>query len=563
MPIARASAEPSRAAEGTDRYFHETWLGMVQPIDGLVVSIPVLVDAQCIERQPPHVQARLIELCPPTRRGEAGPEGYSIANLGALLSELLGFSSDSFDVGETLPEALSLYVPEGRQTLRATMGLRKVGDPPKSEAADATPATIAGAAYEMLVWDLPAGLDLDKPETVTGSWEYPPSAKFDRLLRHCRVPIGLLTNRDVVRLVYAPHGESSGAITFRLEDMASVGGRPILDAFVMLLSANRFFGVADDDTLKRTLPGILAESRKRQANVTNDLADQVFEALQILLRGFEAAAERDGRDLLDEALARGDDHLYKGLLTVLLRLVFLLYAEDRGLLPVEHPFYAEYLSALSLFEQLQADHGAYPDSMSRRFGAWGRLVTLFRAVFLGVSRGDLTMPPRHGSLFNPHEYPFLEGWGPGGSAPITQPEDRAGVKLPTVDDETLFRVLEKLLVLDGQRLSYRALDVEQIGSVYEARPPVGLGRGGSRGPHHPSSEVAQGHDRGHAGAGRKAERGAPGCRRRPRRARGPRQVRDRRSEDRPIPVQGEGRPARPSAGHRASSARSNYSGRRM
>ena len=95
MPIARASAEPSRAAEGTDRYFHETWLGMVQPIDGLVVSIPVLVDAQCIERQPPHVQARLIELCPPTRRGEAGPEGYSIANLGALLSELLGFSGRS------------------------------------------------------------------------------------------------------------------------------------------------------------------------------------------------------------------------------------------------------------------------------------------------------------------------------------------------------------------------------------------------------------------------------------------------------------------------------------
>ena len=452
----------------TDRYFHETWLGMVQPIDGLVVSVPVLVDGQCIERQPPHVQAKLIALCPPTRRGEAGPEGYSIADLPALLCDLLGFSSDSFDVGETLPEALSLYVPEGRQTLRATMGLKKLGEPPRPEDADATPATMAGAGYEMLVWDLPAGLDLDKPETVTGSWDYPSAAKFDRLLRHCRVRIGLLTNRDVVRLVYAPHGESSGAITFRLEDMASVGGRPILDAFVMLLSANRFFGVADDDNVKRTLPGILAESRKRQANVTNDLADQVFEALQILLRGFEAAAERDGRDLLDEALARGGDHLYRGLLTVLLRLVFLLYAEDRGLLPVEHPFYAEHLSVLSLFEQLQADQGAYPDSMSRRFGAWGRLVTLFRAVFLGVSQGDLTMPPRHGSLFNPHEYPFLEGWGPGGGAPITQPEDRAGVKLPTVDDQTLFRALEKLLLFEGQRLSYRALDVEQIGSVYEA-----------------------------------------------------------------------------------------------
>jgi len=447
-----------------ERYFHETWLGMVQPVEGLVVSIPVLVDAQCLERQPPHVQANLVELCPPTRKGEAGPEGYTIADLTRFLTDLLGYSGASFDTRDALPDALSLYVPEGRQTLRVTMGHRKAAGPVKTETADATPASLAGAAYEMLVWEIPVGLDLDKPESVTGTWDYPPSAKLDRLLRHCRVPIGLLTNREVLRLIYAPHGESSGAMTFRIDDMASVGGRPILDAFIMLLSANRLSGVAED----RTLAAILAESRKRQANVTNDLAGQVFEALQILLRGFESAAERDGHDILDDALAREGDHLYKGLLTVLLRLVFLLYAEDRSLLPVEHPLYAEHLSVLSLFEQLQADHGAYPDSMSRRFGAWGRLVTLFRAVFLGVSSGDLQMPPRRGTLFNPHVYPFLEGWGPAGSAPITQAEDRARVRLPTVDDETVLRVLEKLVLFGGQRLSYRALDVEQIGSVYEA-----------------------------------------------------------------------------------------------
>lgn len=449
----------------TDRYFHEVWLGMVQPIDGLVVSIPVLVDAQCMERQPPHVQQKLLALCPPTEKGEAGPEGFAISDLGQFFSELLGLTPELFDVGDAIPEELSLYVPEGRQTLRPTMALKKQGEvEAKADGTEGTPASRAGSRYDMLVWDLPKGLDLDKPETTTGTWDYPPSSKFDRLLRHCRVPIGLLTNRDAVRLIYAPYGESSGAITFRLDDMASVGGRPILDALVMLLSANRFFGVSPE----RSLPALLEESRKRQANVTNDLADQVFEALQILLRGFEAAAERDGRDLLDDALAREHDHLYKGLLTVLLRLVFLLYAEDRGLLPIEQPTYAEHLSVLELFEQLQADRGAYPDSMSRRFGAWGRLVTVFRAIFLGVEHGPFKMPPRRGSLFNPHEYPFLEGWGPAGSAPITQAEDRASVKLPTVDDETVFRVLEKLLVFEGQRLSYRALDVEQIGSVYEA-----------------------------------------------------------------------------------------------
>ncbi len=43
----------------------------------------------------------------------------------------------------------------------------------------------------------------------------------------------------------------------------------------------------------------------------------------------------------------------------------------------------------------------------------------------------------------------------------------ARVDVPRVSDGVVQRVLEKLLVLDGERLSYRALDVEQIGSVYE------------------------------------------------------------------------------------------------
>ncbi|XXY54851.1 DNA methyltransferase [Sorangium sp. So ce269] len=447
-----------------EQRFHETWLGMVQPIDGLVVSIPVLVDAQCMERQPPETQGKLAALCPATGESEAGLTGRAIGDLSRFFAELLGFGPELFDTGDALPDELSLYVPEGKQTLRPTLALRKQDDAPPSAGADTTPASRAGARYEMLVWDLPRGLDLDRSEAVTGSWDYPPAAKFDRLLRHCRVPIGLLTNREVVRLVYAPHGESSGAITFKLDEMASVGGRPILDAFVMLLSASRFFAVARE----RALPALLAESRKRQANVTNELADQVFEALAILLRGFEAAAERDRRDLLDDALARKNDHLYKGLLTVLLRLVFLLYAEDRGLLPVEHPIYEKHFSVIGLFEQLQGDHGAYPDSMSRRFGAWGRLVSVFRSIYLGMDHGSLHMPAPRGSLFDPHTYPFLEGWGPAGSSPIKAPEAQAEVRVPTIDDETVYRVLHKLLYFEGQRLSYRALDVEQIGSVYEA-----------------------------------------------------------------------------------------------
>ncbi len=428
--------------------FHEEWLGMVQPVDGLVVSIPVLVEAQCLSRQPPELQRRLAD--DHCRAG--ADDSIYLHDLSGFLTDILGWKPEQMLAGDALPTDLQLYVPEGGQVIKPTLALRAA----------------EGASPLLLLWDLGTDLidlPLDKPETRTGPWEYPAAAKFDRLLRHTRVPIGVLTNRTVLRLVYAPHGESSGSITFRIADLLQVGGRPILDALVMLLGATRLFGVAPE----HQLPAILAESRKRQANVTNELADQVFDALQILLRGFEAAAERDGRAVLDAAYLREGDHLYGGLLTHLLRLVFVLYAEDRGLLPVESELYAEHLSVLGLFEELQADHGAHPDSMSRRFGAYGRLTALFRAIYLGVQHGDLVMPARRGQLFSPQEYPFLEGWdAESGSAPIVDPAARAATRLPSIDDETIFRVLEKLLILRRQRLSYRALDVEQIGSVYEA-----------------------------------------------------------------------------------------------
>jgi hypothetical protein len=451
--------------------FHESWLGMVQPIEGLVVSLPVLLDAQCMHRHSPSFHQAFLQVCPASSdAADATSVRHHITDLERFVATVLNWTPDLYDKGGALPSDLSLYVPEGKQTLLPTFALKRAGQAPDEDdpraASSETPAAKAGAQYLALVWDVPDGLDLDKPETQTGPWEYPASAKFDRLLRQCRVSIGLLTNRREVRLVYAPHGESSGSIRFRVDDMASIGGRVILDAFVMLLSKHRFFVALPE----RQLPAILAESRKRQVNVTNQLADQVFDALQILLRGFEAAGERDTQyaTLLRDALERGDDHIYGGLLTVLLRLVFVLYAEDRGLLPIEATFYADNLSVLALFDELQRDHGAYPDSMSRRFGAWPRLLALFRAIFLGCDHGDLHMPPRRGELFDPHVYPFLEGWGPAGSAPITMAEHRGMVAVPGVDDETVFRVLQKLLLLEGQHLSYRALDVEQIGSVYEA-----------------------------------------------------------------------------------------------
>ncbi len=425
-----------------EQRFHETWLGMLQPVEGLVVSVPVLVQAQCAERLLPDAQRRLLECA------SVGADGApSCGNLGELLQALLGYSAEAI-MREGM-DRYALFVPEGSQVLRPTLALR-------------APSSLGPPI--ILVWQLPDGLDLDRPETETGGFHYPPTAKFDRLLRHAGVPIGLVTNGRAFRLLYAPSGEATGHLTFRLDEMLSAGGRPILDAFLMLLSAHRLFGVGPE----RSLPRILEDSRRWQARVSEQLADQVLEAAGLLLDGLQDAAGRDSESILNNAVLSSGDHVHRGILSALLRIVFLLYAEDSGLMPVEDRIYQSAFSVLTLFEELRAAAGAYPDSMANRFGAWGRLISVFRAVFLGVAHQDLVLPPRRGTLFDPHRFPFLEGWGPAGAAPIVDAEDRANVALPTVSDATVLAVLERLIVLDGQRISYRSLDVEQIGGVYES-----------------------------------------------------------------------------------------------
>jgi hypothetical protein len=66
-----------------------------------------------------------------------------------------------------------------------------------------------------------------------------------------------------------------------------------------------------------------------QAAVSTALAEQVLGALHEMLRGLDAA---DGARIRALAKTR-PGHLYEGLLTVLMRLVFILYAEDRDVLP--------------------------------------------------------------------------------------------------------------------------------------------------------------------------------------------------------------------------------------
>ena len=232
----------------------------------------------------------------------------------------------------------------------------------------------------------------------------------------------------------------------------------MLAALHLLLHSDRLFIGPEN----QRLPAILEASRRYQNEVSIRLAGQVLRALNELVRGFQEADRAAHGDILREALRHDPNHIYGGMLTTLMRMVFVLYAEDRSLMGSDETWLQNY-SISGMYERLRADAGQYPDTMDSRYGAWAQIVTLTRLLYDGGGHGSWRLPPRHGGLFDPDAYPFLEGrpWASARSA-------TALIEPPLVSDGILFRILQDLLYLDGERISYRALDVEQIGSVYEA-----------------------------------------------------------------------------------------------
>ena len=454
---------------------HQEWLGYLQPV-GLVVSPPALAAAGAYPNKniiPDH--ARFHELVEQvTVEGKDDPQP-AIRDFPRFATQILGWEPADLlgsPDGDSVPETLEVALPEYNETLRPSYAVPEFSS-------NQQPATSNSPPWLMLIQRVKLGLDLDDTPETDGKdhrWQASPQARFERLLRETQVPIGLLSNGTHLRLVYAPRGETSGHLTFPVQAMTEVAGRPIFAALQMLLSAERLFTLPD----KQRLPHILSESRKYQNLVSTKLAEQVLAALYELLRGFQAADDQRHGELLRDVLKDDPNQVYAGLLRVLLRLVFILYAEDRSLLSNDE-VYQKYYSVIGLFERLREDAGRYTDTMDHRFGAWAQLLTLFRLIYDGGRHGSFRLTARKGYLFDPGRYPFLEGRGVPGSWLLVAREDKARTdasspfqelatnnqQLPRVSDGVVFRVLQNLLILDGERLSYRTLDVEQIGSVYE------------------------------------------------------------------------------------------------
>lgn len=351
---------------------------------------------------------------------------------------------------EDIPASLIIRLPEHGETLRPDLIL--------CNPADREPG---GGLPRLLISILPPGQNPER-ELPGSRWKAPPATRMMELLHATGIRLGLVTNGERWMLVDAPRGETTGFISW----YASLwpDEHLTLQAFVSLLGLRRWFGVPDRDTLE----GLLAESAADQQEVTEQLGLQVRRAVEILVQAFDRIDKDRGRTLLAGVDERG---LYDAALTVMMRLVFLLSVEERGLLPT-HRLYDQYYAASTLRAQLReaADQGT-EEVLERRYDAWSRLLAAFRAVHAGVEHEAMRLPAYGGTLFDPDRFPFLEGRAPG-----TGWRDTPSEPLP-VSDRAVLHLLEALQVLqvripgagsEARMLSFRALDIEQIGHVYES-----------------------------------------------------------------------------------------------
>ncbi|HZC05676.1 MAG TPA: type IIL restriction-modification enzyme MmeI [Ktedonobacterales bacterium] len=433
---------------------HAEWLSLVE-VSGPFLSMPVLmrVFPQGLDPHDPE-RTRLLRQAYEEWEDGADDPAIHTAWVEWVLEQVLELRSprlrDALLTGQALPPELRASFLEHGETLQPDYALVNPSGRPDA------------GAPRLLVQVYPPTQDLER--AVEGRrWKAPPATRMMELLHATGVRLGLVTNGERWMLVDAPRGETTGFASWYaamwLEEPLT------LRAFCTLLDAHRFFGVAEESTLG----AMLTESASSQEEVTNQLGDQVRRAVEMLIQTIDRIDKDRGR-----ALLRGvnEVELYNAALTVMMRLVFLFCAEERGLLLLGDEMYDRNYAISTLRAHLReaADqHGE--EVLERRRDAWARLLATFRAVYGGVEHDRMRLRAYGGHLFDPNRYPFLEGRAAG-----TTWRDTPAAPLP-IDNRTVLHLLEALQMLqvkvpgggpaEARRLSFRALDIEQIGHVYE------------------------------------------------------------------------------------------------
>lgn len=433
---------------------HAEWLSLIE-VSGPFLSMPVLmrVFPQGLIAHDPEIHRNLRqahEEWEESLESKRPDRAIHRAWVEFILKTVLEFKDEVIAVDQAIQQTWQFTVPEHGETIRPDLVIKNPAGRPDA------------GKPRLFVQVYPASQHLEKP--VAGkTWKASPDTRMAELLRATGVRLGLVTNGHRWMLVDAPRNETSGFSSWYANLWLE---EPItLRAFRSLLSSERFFGVADSDTLET----MLADSALNQQEVTDQLGYQVRRAVEVLIQTLDQADQDHGRALLGDV---SEAELYEAALTVMMRLVFLFCAEERELLLLGDPLYDQHYAVSTLRAQLRETADQYGEEvLERRHDAWCRLLSTFRAVYGGVEHERMTLPAYGGNLFDPDRFPFLEGrkrkttWRQVPCDPLP------------INNRTVLHLLEALQTLqvkvpgggaaESRRLSFRALDIEQIGHVYE------------------------------------------------------------------------------------------------
>ena len=210
------------------------------------------------------------------------------------------------------------------------------------------------------------------------------------------------------------------------------------DTFAAFWRTCHVTAIAADDAGAHSLHALVAASDRHAAGVCRSLRDGVLIASTEILRAM-AARRRHTTD------ARALDAAFEQALTIVYRILFLLFAEARALVPLWHPVYRESYSLEAMREEAERSE--------RTAGLWDALRAISRLAHDGCRAGDLRVTAFNGRLFAPARTPLA---------------DRRNL-----DEDAARRAVMALSTrpaVDGagrERIAYRDLGVEQLGAVYE------------------------------------------------------------------------------------------------
>lgn len=289
-------------------------------------------------------------------------------------------------------------------------------------------------------------------ETGLDGWAATAIDRMAMLLRKSHVEVGVVTDGQWWAIVWAKDGKPTGS---GMVNALTWAEEPLLrDAFLTLLDQRRFRA----KELDQRLPRLFARSELEAEEITEALGTQVRRSVELLVQSFSEARLAAARQGEPDPLAADPDDIYQAAVTVMMRVVFLLFAEEREMLPTEQLYWESY-AVRELLSDLKRQSAQGEEPLDESFDAWHRLLAVSQALYAGVNYDEMRMPAYGGSLLDPDRFPWLYAT-----------DERGRLRL-AVSDRVMLHVLESVQSVtvksEQRRVSFRDIDVEQIGYIYE------------------------------------------------------------------------------------------------